>query len=160
MIAKLELVILGFAGGLIFITWVIGLTKGRKEKRKGILRHPYWSNYLFWAGLSGVLLGILLRNHFFEKVLISQYWSMIFTFFGMVLTFAGLLLALWARTILGWLWSSSPSVREEHLVVKRGPYLIIRHPIYAGILLMLFGSFGITRVWPSTWGMTSMNASE
>jgi protein-S-isoprenylcysteine O-methyltransferase len=57
-----------------------------------------------------------------------------------VLCAAGVALAIWARYILGRNWSANPSVKEGHELIVRGPYRFVRHPIYTGILLALFGS--------------------
>jgi protein-S-isoprenylcysteine O-methyltransferase Ste14 len=50
------------------------------------------------------------------------------------LTFAGLGFAWWARIWLGSLWSSSVTRKEDHRVIDTGPYGLVRHPIYTGIL--------------------------
>ena len=49
--------------------------------------------------------------------------------------FAGLLFTWWARIHLGRLWSSSVTRKADHHVVDTGPYGIVRHPIYTGIIL-------------------------
>jgi protein-S-isoprenylcysteine O-methyltransferase Ste14 len=47
----------------------------------------------------------------------------------------GFALCWWARLYLGRLWSSSVTRKADHHVVDTGPYAIVRHPIYTGILL-------------------------
>jgi protein-S-isoprenylcysteine O-methyltransferase Ste14 len=47
---------------------------------------------------------------------------------------------LWARVVLGTMWSSSPIARESHVLRTGGPYAVTRHPIYTGILGMLLGT--------------------
>ena len=47
---------------------------------------------------------------------------------------ASFLFAWWARIYLGRLWSGSITRKEGHVVVDKGPYGIVRHPIYTGIL--------------------------
>jgi protein-S-isoprenylcysteine O-methyltransferase Ste14 len=48
--------------------------------------------------------------------------------------------ALWARIVLGSMWSSSPVAREHHILRMEGPYAVTRHPIYTGIHGMLLGT--------------------
>jgi protein-S-isoprenylcysteine O-methyltransferase Ste14 len=46
----------------------------------------------------------------------------------------GFVFAWWARIHLGRLWSGGITRKEGHHVVDTGPYAIVRHPIYAGII--------------------------
>ncbi|HVK81760.1 MAG TPA: isoprenylcysteine carboxylmethyltransferase family protein [Verrucomicrobiae bacterium] len=48
---------------------------------------------------------------------------------------AGLLFTWIARLHLGPLWSSTSAPTQDHRVVDTGPYGIVRHPVYAGLLL-------------------------
>jgi len=52
----------------------------------------------------------------------------------------GLALAVWARLRLGRNWSPMPALKEAHQLVRAGPYGLVRHPIYAGMLLALAGT--------------------
>ncbi len=55
---------------------------------------------------------------------------------GMAALVAGGLLFTWAaRLHLGPLWSSTSAPTESHRIVETGPYGIVRHPVYAGLLL-------------------------
>lgn len=46
----------------------------------------------------------------------------------------GFLFCWWARIHLGALWSGRITRKEGHHVVDTGPYRLVRHPIYTGIL--------------------------
>jgi protein-S-isoprenylcysteine O-methyltransferase Ste14 len=63
---------------------------------------------------------------------------------GLVVTFLGLSFAVWARLQLGRNWSSVVTVKEDHQLIRRGPYAIVRHPIYTGLLLGFLGIALIT----------------
>jgi protein-S-isoprenylcysteine O-methyltransferase Ste14 len=49
-------------------------------------------------------------------------------------TLASFAFAWWARLYLGSLWSGSITFKEGHRVVDTGPYRLVRHPIYTGII--------------------------
>jgi protein-S-isoprenylcysteine O-methyltransferase Ste14 len=51
----------------------------------------------------------------------------------------GLFFLLWARITLGTNWSGTVTIKENHELITTGPYAIVRHPIYTGMLVMLFG---------------------
>jgi protein-S-isoprenylcysteine O-methyltransferase Ste14 len=59
---------------------------------------------------------------------------------GLALTFAGAAFTLWARFTLGSNWSGAVTVKADHELMTRGPYAIVRHPIYSGLLLTMLGT--------------------
>ena len=58
---------------------------------------------------------------------------------GVGLVLLGSILFVWARRTLGRHYSGHVSVKKEQELVQSGPYRIIRHPAYAGYLLMALG---------------------
>jgi protein-S-isoprenylcysteine O-methyltransferase Ste14 len=53
---------------------------------------------------------------------------------------AGLSFTWWARIHLGRLWSSAITRKEDHRIVDSGPYGVVRHPIYTGIIVGLLAT--------------------
>jgi protein-S-isoprenylcysteine O-methyltransferase Ste14 len=51
-----------------------------------------------------------------------------------VLTASGCLFTWWARLHLGRFWSSAITRKEGHRVIDTGPYGLVRHPIYTGLI--------------------------
>lgn len=51
------------------------------------------------------------------------------------LALCGFALAWAARLHLGPLWSTTAAPTEAHRIVDTGPYGVVRHPVYAGLLL-------------------------
>lgn len=67
---------------------------------------------------------------------------------GLAVTVAGVLFAITARVYLGTNWSGRPSIKEGHELIHKGPYRLVRHPIYTGLLLAATGTavaFGLVR---------------
>lgn len=58
---------------------------------------------------------------------------------GVALVAAGLAFSAWARWHLGRNWSGIVTVKENHELVRDGPYRFVRHPIYTGLLLAFIG---------------------
>jgi protein-S-isoprenylcysteine O-methyltransferase Ste14 len=59
---------------------------------------------------------------------------------ALLLTIAGLAFALWSRFTIGRNWSAVVTIKQDHELIRRGPYAIVRHPIYCGFLLALIGT--------------------
>ena len=59
---------------------------------------------------------------------------------GLVVSLIGIALAIWARRILGKHWSGRITIKVDHELIRTGPYRLIRHPIYTGILVLYTGT--------------------
>jgi protein-S-isoprenylcysteine O-methyltransferase Ste14 len=59
---------------------------------------------------------------------------------GAVVTLLGLSFAVWARQHLASNWSSAVTIKEGHELITSGPYALVRHPIYTGILTGFIGT--------------------
>lgn len=59
---------------------------------------------------------------------------------AMLLTLAGLGFAIWARRTIGRNWSGTVTLKQGHELMRTGPYRLVRHPIYSGLLLALAGT--------------------
>jgi len=59
---------------------------------------------------------------------------------GVAICMMGLFVAIWSRKALGAEWSRDVELKQRHKLVERGPYRLMRHPIYTGHLLMGLGT--------------------
>ncbi|MGV1756664.1 methyltransferase family protein [Rhizobium sp. A22-96] len=59
---------------------------------------------------------------------------------GAAMTVIGLGFAIWARYHLGRNWSGVITVKQDHALIRTGPYALVRHPIYSGLILAILGA--------------------
>jgi protein-S-isoprenylcysteine O-methyltransferase Ste14 len=114
--------------------WVYWLVAAVSTKRGRIL----WSRQLRIRALVFVVAILLvrsgaLRNHSLN----SDAWR---AGIGLLLFALGLGFAIWARVHIGSNWGSPMSQKEEPELVTSGPYRLVRHPIYSGILVAGIGT--------------------
>lgn len=86
---------------------------------------------------------------------------------GLAVGLAGAVLLTWSAVLLGRFMMHEAAVRDDHTLIRSGPYRFIRHPVYAGYLALLLGS-GVASLniclwilWPvSLVGILIQAASE
>ncbi len=71
----------------------------------------------------------------------------ILSWISAALSVSGVSFAIWARVHLGSNWSSRPAVKEHHELVTTGPYVLVRHPIYSGLILVAFATMLTGRIF-------------
>ncbi|MFT3728323.1 MAG: isoprenylcysteine carboxylmethyltransferase family protein [Terricaulis sp.] len=70
----------------------------------------------------------------------------------LALVVTGFAFAWWARIHLGSLWSGTITRKEGHRIVDSGPYAMVRHPIYTGLLLAAFATAAARGRWEAVIG--------
>ncbi|HEX4369430.1 MAG TPA: isoprenylcysteine carboxylmethyltransferase family protein [Rhodopila sp.] len=66
---------------------------------------------------------------------------------GTALVAAGLGFAAWARIHLAGNWSGTVTLKQDHSLTRTGPYRLVRHPIYTGLLTAILGSAVAEAEW-------------
>ena len=122
---------------VFYAYWLISAWRTRTPVKRRLSRSSF-----FLYGFVWVAIWIILVNWFFPSILAEKIVpdGIGFTLAGLVITVAGLAFAVWARIHLGTNWSGMPTIREQHTLTRTGPYRFVRHPIYSGIILGLFGT--------------------
>ena len=62
-------------------------------------------------------------------------------------------MALWARWHLRQYWSARITIKEDHKLIRTGPYARLRHPIYSGLDLAAIGSAIAIDRWRCVMGI-------
>jgi len=92
-----------------------------------------WSRELRIRAVILVLAILLIRLGAFRNHGLNSYpWR---AGLGLVLFVVGLGFAIWARVHLGRNWGTPMSQKDEPELVTSGPYRLVRHPIYSGLLV-------------------------
>jgi protein-S-isoprenylcysteine O-methyltransferase Ste14 len=85
---------------------------------------------------------LLIRGHRLPYPLSAGVISrlQIIAWAGVILCVTGLSFCIWARATLGRNWSGTITLKEGHELIERGPYRLVRHPIYTGLIAMFLGT--------------------
>jgi protein-S-isoprenylcysteine O-methyltransferase Ste14 len=97
----------------------------------------------------GLGIGLLVSPHFAGGWLATRFLprAPVWFFLGFILVLLGLGFAVLARAWLGGNWSGTVTLKQDHELIRGGPYRWVRHPIYTGILLAVLGS----AIAPGEW---------
>jgi protein-S-isoprenylcysteine O-methyltransferase Ste14 len=114
-------------------SWPFVKRTAQKESTSSSLQHTI----IFGTGLY-LLFGSPAIADSFNQPVFTVTLPIALAGFGVAI--CGSAFSIWARLILGENWSSSPSIKQDHALVVTGPYRVVRHPIYTGILIAFLGS--------------------
>jgi protein-S-isoprenylcysteine O-methyltransferase Ste14 len=62
------------------------------------------------------------------------------TYILAIVVLLGISFTWWARIHLGRFWSNAITRKEDHSIVDSGPYGLVRHPIYTGLILAILAT--------------------
>lgn len=149
--------IIRWAGGLsAYITLGIvfyGLWRGTRRQAGRVTGHA--GNWLrspwFYLITSIIFFGISILGWIPLPWKVSPQTRLGMLILGSLFFFPGMSLVLWGRLALGKNYFVSTSMGAQLFagqpLVTSGPFAILRHPMYAGLILAAFGSFFIYYTW-------------
>jgi protein-S-isoprenylcysteine O-methyltransferase Ste14 len=122
---------------LFGVFWLVAALNSKATKRRES-----------WLQRLGYILPLVAASFLFSRPEAHRGWlgARLFPFtptvewIGVAVVAAGIAICFWARWHLGSNWSGTVTLKEGHELIRSGPYRTIRHPIYTGILLALFGT--------------------
>ena len=75
---------------------------------------------------------------------------------AVILMICGFSFTIWARRHLGRYWSATVTLKEGHRLIESGPYALVRHPIYSGLLLSMAATVMSIGTWQSVGGYAAL----
>ena len=130
--------VISICWGIFVVTWVLAAlsTKRTVYRQSAAERLRYIIPILF--GWYLIFRGYRLRPPFNSNIIPETDAILVA---AAILSVCGLGFCLWARAVLGRNWSGTVTLKENHELIVRGPYRLVRHPIYTGLLAMLIATW-------------------
>ena len=125
----------------VWVAFEVGLVIRDRLQGKGKTGKDQGTRYInfiaiFVAMTAASFLNADTNFWFFGSRTLTVFWI------GFAVLICGAALRVWAIVVLGKSFRTTVEVSTNQKVVQRGPYKLIRHPSYSGILVMCLG-YGI-----------------
>lgn len=128
--------ILGYA----YLASELLLTVTRRSRGDGARQDRSTLRVLWIVIIASVVAAMYVATHWRSAVLPNRE---LFALIGLVLFVAGLAVRWWAIITLGRFFTVDVQIAKDHQLVERGPFRLVRHPSYTGVLLAFLG-FGLS----------------
>jgi protein-S-isoprenylcysteine O-methyltransferase Ste14 len=136
---------LSFQLGLVYLISELLLTVTHRSRSRTGTKQDRSTLHVLWVMImTSVAAGIYVAGHWGAAALPH---GRMFAFAGVVLFVAGLLLRWWAIVTLGRFFTVDVTIEKDHKLVEGGPFRMVRHPSYTGVLLAFVGFALSLRNW-------------
>ena len=145
---------------VVYLSFILTLADWLADLKKGqavsLLPERKGGTWPLWTQVAMVILGLLICVPLFyylwiPVVKLPLFAGRLLDITGLILFLAGCTFVLWARRVLGKMWGLSTSrevkLREDHQIIRSGPYAYVRNPMYFGWWVAMFGLVLLYPVW-------------
>jgi protein-S-isoprenylcysteine O-methyltransferase len=131
--------------GMIYLVSEILLSLTRRSRSKTGTKQDRSTLRIIWLVIAvSVMSGVFIAHHFRAAELPQER---MLVRLAVALFVAGLILRWWAIITLGRFFTVDVTIEKDHELVERGPFRIVRHPSYTGVLLAFVGVALSLRNW-------------
>ena len=145
---------------LIWLAWVVSWVVASFWSGRTKSHVRTWDSWVYRLPiLIGAILlspwtaGALGASQLYDPGNIGTYLLALVVLFGISFTW-------WARIHLGRFWSNAITHKEDHRVVDTGPYGVVRHPIYTGLIIAILATGVAVATWTSLLGALLISFGE
>jgi protein-S-isoprenylcysteine O-methyltransferase Ste14 len=141
--ARAALIVLTFVSTLAALASPVNLSSGEREDVANRL--------IFVPTIAGMLLLFWLLPYLDRR----ELWTLdgdTARYLGLAILIVGSVLRIWPMFVLGHRFSGLVAIQPGHELVTRGPYRVVRHPSYLGMML---GFVGWVLVFRSSVGLAA-----
>ena len=134
MISRDAASVVVIAAGVVFIAFA-QVARGRARAERGASLRvatgvAQWLPYFFW--IPYVVVGARIG----PEIDVGDTWRLA----GCALAVAGVAFSLWAIVTLGRHYDLVLEIHSGHQIVRRGPFALVRHPVYTGLAIHFIGA--------------------
>jgi protein-S-isoprenylcysteine O-methyltransferase Ste14 len=122
---------------LIYLVSEILLTLARRSRSKTGTKQDRSTLGIIWLVIAVSITAAVFVAQNFRAAALPQ--GQMLAIAAVVLFAAGLILRWWAIITLGRFFTVDVTIEKDHELVERGPFRIVRHPSYTGVLLAFVG---------------------
>ena len=137
---------------LIWLAWVVSWVGASVWSGRTKTHVRTWDS---WVYRLPILIGAILLMPLTARLVGAQplynlgNWG---TYALAVVTLLGISFTWWARIHLGRFWSNAITHKEGHRIIDTGPYGMVRHPIYTGLIIGMLATGIAVGTWTALLG--------
>ena len=137
---------------LIWFAWVVSWVVAAFWSGRTKTHVPTWDSWIYRLP---ILLGAIFLMPLTARVLGAGplydlgNWG---TYLLALVTVFGISFTWWARIHLGRFWSNAITHKEDHRIIDTGPYGMVRHPIYTGLIIAILATGIAVGTWTALLG--------